>query len=309
MSDIGKEVASHGRHEGQEEEVSMGRGADAAPRQPTLRVLSLGAGVQSTTVLLMSCRGELPKLDAAIFADTQWEPAAVYEHLAWLEEQAREAGIPVYRVTAGNIRADALKSIVGGRKNGGERWASLPFYTRMAESDREGMVRRQCTREYKLDPIRKKVRALLGTAPGRTVPPDTLVEQWIGISADETRRMRLSPDWWVRFRYPLVFDCDPPMRRQDCLAWLARHYHDRTVPRSACIGCPFHSDAEWRALRENRVEWADAVAFDAAIRRRFGMRGDTFLHRSCRPLAEVELDADPNQTTLWGQECLGMCGV
>lgn len=32
-------------------------------------ILSLGAGVQSTTVLLMSCLGELPPLDCAIFND------------------------------------------------------------------------------------------------------------------------------------------------------------------------------------------------------------------------------------------------
>lgn len=41
---------------------------------PRLKVLSLGAGVQSTTVLLMSWAGELPPLDCAIFADTGWEP-------------------------------------------------------------------------------------------------------------------------------------------------------------------------------------------------------------------------------------------
>ena len=35
-----------------------------------LRVLSLGAGVQSTALLLMSCKGEIEKLDAAVFADT-----------------------------------------------------------------------------------------------------------------------------------------------------------------------------------------------------------------------------------------------
>lgn len=76
-----------------------------------LNILSLGAGVQSSTVLLMSCRGVLPKLDAAIFADTQWEPKAVYDWLyTILEPEAARAGIPLFRVTAGNIREDALRS-------------------------------------------------------------------------------------------------------------------------------------------------------------------------------------------------------
>ena len=50
-----------------------------------LRVLSLGAGVQSTTLALLAVRGEIgPMPDCAIFADTGWEPRAVYEHLTWL---------------------------------------------------------------------------------------------------------------------------------------------------------------------------------------------------------------------------------
>jgi len=81
--------------------------------------------VQSSTVLLMSCRGLLPKLDCAIFADTGWEPKAVYENLAWLEQEAAKSGIPVYRVTAGNLRKDALRSKVRVyRKDEGELGAA-----------------------------------------------------------------------------------------------------------------------------------------------------------------------------------------
>lgn len=114
-----------------------------------LHVLSLGAGVQSTTVLLMSCRGELPKLDAAIFADTQWEPEEVYEHLNWLSNEAAEAGIPVYRVTNGNLRRHTLEGFVRGSAAEGQRYASLPLYVLNPDGS-QGMVRRQCTREYGL---------------------------------------------------------------------------------------------------------------------------------------------------------------
>jgi 3'-phosphoadenosine 5'-phosphosulfate sulfotransferase (PAPS reductase)/FAD synthetase len=68
-----------------------------------MRVLSLGGGVQSSTLLLMAVHGEL-QLDRAIFADTQWEPAATYEWLETLLPIAERAGIPVDVVTAGNIR-------------------------------------------------------------------------------------------------------------------------------------------------------------------------------------------------------------
>ena len=72
-----------------------------------MRILSLGAGVQSSTLLLMAVHGEL-ELDRAIFADTQWEPAAVYSWLETLVPLAERAGIPVVIVTAGNLRDDAV---------------------------------------------------------------------------------------------------------------------------------------------------------------------------------------------------------
>lgn len=50
-----------------------------------LRVLSLGAGVQSTAVYLMALHGEIPPLDHAIFADVGEEPEAVYAHLRWMQ--------------------------------------------------------------------------------------------------------------------------------------------------------------------------------------------------------------------------------
>ena len=93
-----------------------------------IRVLSLGAGVQSTTVLLMSCRGVLPKLDAAVFADTQWEPVAVYAHLDWLTTEAGKHGIPVLRDTAGNLRQDALDFRQERSSGDGKRYASMPLY-------------------------------------------------------------------------------------------------------------------------------------------------------------------------------------
>ncbi len=56
-----------------------------------IEVLNLGAGVQSSAVLLMSIEGVLPKLDCAVFADTRWEPPAVYKQLDWLRSKADAA--------------------------------------------------------------------------------------------------------------------------------------------------------------------------------------------------------------------------
>lgn len=62
--------------------------------EPTIRTLSLGAGVQSTTLLLMSLDGTLPKVDYAIFADTGWEPQRVYDHLDRITALATGGGRP-----------------------------------------------------------------------------------------------------------------------------------------------------------------------------------------------------------------------
>ncbi|MFD6245348.1 hypothetical protein ACFWGG_09250, partial [Streptomyces roseolus] len=76
---------------------------------PQFRALSLGAGVQSSALLALSAEGVLPKVDYAIFADTGWEPQSVYAHLDRLEREIAEpAGIPLLRVSSGNIRDDAL---------------------------------------------------------------------------------------------------------------------------------------------------------------------------------------------------------
>lgn len=176
-----------------------------------LKVLSLGAGVQSTALLLMSIRGEIDRLDCAIFADTGWEPAAVYTHLAWLEEVARAAGIPVHRVQAGDLRSDALRSQVRGRKSNGTRWASMPLYV-LGHDNGTGMIKRQCTAEYKIRPIERKVRELLGLRPRQPWPKDVAVEQFFGISADEMRRVRMPDALWRRHRYPFVYE--RPMRRE-----------------------------------------------------------------------------------------------
>jgi len=290
--------------------------ASATARQATqarvLRVLSLGAGVQSSTCLLMSLAGELPRLDAAVFADTGWEPRAVYEHLGRLEAAAQAGGVPIYRVSAGNLRHDALDPT--------HHFASLPLYVRREDGGR-GMIRRQCTREYKLTPIRRQVRRLYEQA-GR--PPGG-VEQWLGISLDETHRMRSSDVRYIALRYVLV---ERRMTRADCQRWLADHGWPG-VPRSSCVGCPYHSDQQWRALRDGSPEeWADAVAFDRAIRHghpaaihKAALRGKAFLHQSLRPLDQADLapptgvgrpwggDASADEADGFGNDCQGVCGV
>ena len=272
-----------------------------------LEILSLGAGVQSSAVFLMSCRGELPRLDHAIFSDTQWEPPRVYDWLETLMAEGQKAGIPIHVVTGGDLRAEQITARVRGKVASGQRFASLPFRTVDRETGSEGMIRRQCTREYKIDPIEKEIRRLMGLVPRQRFPKVQTVRQWFGISLDEVQRMRSTADRWRTFWYPLI---EGRMTRGSCLTWLDKAGY-KDVPRSACIGCPFHSNAEWRAIKADPAMWADAVEFDEAIRDADAeMRGRLYLHRDCVPLKDADLrSGHEDQIDLWNNECEGMCGV
>jgi hypothetical protein len=73
----------------------------------------------------------------------------------------------------------------------------------------------------------------------------------------------------------------------------------RDCYRIFAITCPFHGNAGWRWIRDHDPDgWAEAVEFDKAIRQGYPrateqgqqLRGQYFLHRSCQPLGEVDLD-------------------
>ncbi len=101
--------------------------------------------------------------------------------------------------------------------------------------------------------------------------------------------MRYSSERWRINRHPLI---ELHKTRVGCLEWM-RQYGYPEPPRSACVGCPYRSNEEWRWLRDNEPEsWNEAVEFDRVIRKCGGMRGDVFLHAARIPLDEVDLRTD-----------------
>lgn len=286
--------------------------------------LSFGAGVQSSTLLYMSCLGILPKLDHVIFADTQWEPSAVYKHLEWCKGFAADHGITIEVRTAGNLRQDLLE-FWGQRKSAdGKRKASIPAFIKNPDGSK-GIVRRQCTGTYKIDVIERYTRQeILGLKKGQRWPLEPVIRQWIGISEDEMHRSKVSIRPAVQYWHPLI-EADVLIRmvptrlypvgysRRDCIEWIKAQGLP-IPPRSACIGCPFHKNDEWRSLTP--AEFADACEVDRLIRvdrakpKSGDLCGDPYLHPSLKPLSEVALgrtDDDPWQDM--GNECSGICGV
>jgi hypothetical protein len=296
-----------------------------------IMILNLGAGVQSTTIALMGvanweywhCSEPLPYpqvglIDWVIFADTRGEPKAVYEHLEWIKP-VLERFIKVAVVS----RGDLALNLMSGVHADGNRFVSIPAYTRSDDGER-GITRRQCTSEYKTDMIEKFIRYdVLGLSPGQRVLDDVNLTQLMGLSYDETARIVRVKARYQTIPWEVAFPLfEMEMTRSGCKKWLAKHYPLRVVPRSACVFCPYHSNSEWRNLRDNSPEdWYKAVAIDEGIRRHDwictqGMRQEMFLHPSLVPLAEADLDDPETKDRKKGQEmfgflaeCEGMCGV
>ena len=269
-----------------------------------MNIISLGAGVQSSTMGEMANQGEItPMPDAAIFADTQWEPKAVYEWLEFLEKRWK---FPIYRVTAGNLRKETLEGMQRGNlslKTAAEsrRFSVIPWHMKMPNGD-GAMGRRQCTRDFKVSPIRKQIRKLLNNKLRCGA-----CSMWIGISRDEAYRMKPSNVRYIENRWPLI---DLLMTRNDCLRWWQKRGLP-IPPKSSCIGCPYHNDKQWRDIKADPVAWADAVEIDRSIRNQAKMKSEQFMHRSLMPLDKVDFstDEDRGQLNMFNNECEGMCGV
>ena len=265
-----------------------------------MKILSWGGGVQSTALAVMSALGEVEKLDAVIFSDTGWERKKTYEAVQFYSKWLLDRGMNVEIVQAGNIR-----------EQGATEHIHIPFWT----SD-GGPLRRQCTRHFKIIPVKRKIRELLGYHPTeRPHPKPESVELWQGISYDELERMKDSRLRFIVHRFPLV---EQRITRNHCIDYL----NDLGLPvpiKSACIGCPYRQASEWIELRLNAPEeWADAVAFDKANRNnplaeRGGSTADElFVYKKAEPLATADLALHATKQRKGKQLamfCDGFCGV
>lgn len=288
-------------------------------------ILNLGAGVQSTFLYLAFMRGMLglPKLDAAIFADTGDEPGAearelglpdtpgsVYAHVDWLKSLN---GPPIFDGTAGVI-SEHLKN---GMNSTNQRFAAIPAFTTDGES--KGRTKRQCSKEYKVEVIGKVLRReILGLAPGRS-PKGLIVHQYLGFSLDEAGRAgrlnKVPCPKYVKRHFPLVENF---ITRANCTAYL-KSAVPHEVPRSACVECPFHSDDEWLRIKSVPLDWARAVRIDESLRTTGSvanrdMTQTMYLHRSMQPLVQIEFkpstDERQRQSNInFAPECMGVCGI
>ncbi len=189
-----------------------------------------------------------------------------------------------------------------------DAWNNWNIRRRQAlRKDRGGMLWRACTRDYKIIPIRRKVRQIM-----REVKAKRVIQQ-IGISTDEREREKGSGVKFITNSHPML---ELGWSRQDCERWLAAEFGLNPV-KSACYYCPYRSNSGWEWMKRNDPDQFEmACKFDEAIResqgrkvRGAGIVGNLFVWRGYAPLrtavftqAEAQLDFG------FEQECDGMCG-
>lgn len=268
-------------------------------------VLNLGAGVQSTALYLLAIDGKL-HLDCAIFADTQDEPKSVYHHLEWLQSLG---GPPILVRSRGSLGDNLL----AGTNANGQRFVSIPAFTKNKDG-KVGLVRRQCTAEFKISVCDRTIRReLAGLKPRQRFPKGVVVHQYFGISVDEAARAERAKKGfpkkqWTVAHYPLI---EMGWSRKDCIAYLADRV-PHPVPKSACVFCPYRTNQEWaRMKRESPTDFQRAVEVDAGIRKSSRFRQELFVHRSCVPLGDVDFErlAPTTVDPMTVGECQGMCGL
>jgi len=241
------------------------------------RVLSWGLGVQSTCLAVMSVLGDIPPFDFIISSDTGWELPETYLVKDYYVKFLTEHGANVELVSGGNIYLDELEKI------------SMPMHC----FPTGGLLRRQCTNQYKIEPIRKFIRNYLGHkhARGGRIPKD-LIKMNLGISYDEFTRMKDSDVDFITNEYPLV---DMRITRDVCIEYFVKN--NLPVPnKSACVCCPYSSVSRFMHIkRDVPEEWNKLVEFDKKIRippqkmlDRTDRVSELYLTHNLKPIEEVD---------------------
>jgi len=263
---------------------------------PTLRILSHGGGVQTSTLLFMAARGEIPPFDAAIISDTGDEPQEVWDYLEYAISLTQT---PIIRTQSKT--GDILNHIRRSKSPAdGRQVVTLPYYLAGG-----GRMNRTCTSILKIDPVTQEIRKMLGLKKGQRVAPGTHVEVSIGISTDESQRAGGYPATpWQTLVYPLL---NADMSFASCLRWLEDRQY-RKPPRSRCRICPFRSNESWRAL--TAAEFEHACQIDDFIREGGtpprGFKSLPYLHVDRVPLREVDLT---RQSEFPEEDCTGGCAT
>lgn len=256
-----------------------------------MKILSCGAGMQSTALALISCEQvhfpvkhpEVPRYDAIIYCDLGIEPAWVPQQVQFIERACKSASIPFY-ILQSNLYQDYIQNF------GVRRVSAMPFWT-LDDDDKPGRIaRRSCTVDYKITMIQKFVRyELLGYRPYQRLRTEDIGghELHIGFSKEESNRSFPSRHKMFRNQFPLI---DMGWERKDCYQYNLETW-GLDSKASACLVCPFHRNYFFQHIKHNfPSDYACVINFDELLEKRqpqSNIRNRIFLSRSRKRIRDL----------------------
>ena len=199
---------------------------EGAETMSKLEILSLGGGLQSTAIFCLSKTGKIPEYDYVIFADTGSEQEHTLQTCSWIEEQCQEMKTEYIEVRNEDL---------------------LPLHEQYKAWGRVPMVKNpRCTNQWKVRPIRRKVKELVDQSQEKP-----WANMHLGITSDEAHRARESNVQWLQTKFPLI---ELGWHRQQCEAFMTREFPGLQVKKSGCWHCHYQSKKEWAKLRKERPD-------------------------------------------------------
>lgn len=246
---------------------------------PLITVLNYSGGTQSSGLLWMILRGDIPtpRRFVVLNADPGMEHRATYKYTEMMRAKCLEAGIDFRTVQGPNLYDDLID-------NAGKSRIDNPAYYTQNEDGKEGRLRQKCTSKYKIAPMDREVRRILSKEHGvGNRLTDNMVERWIGFGFDETPRISVPDQNYQYFRFPLI---EMGITRED----LNEYYADNDLPkppRSVCVACFANGTGQYQQQYASGTDdFERAVAIDEAVRdlQHCGIQRPVYVHRSLVPL-------------------------
>ena len=260
-----------------------------------MKILSCGAGMQSTALALMSCENalwarkglkhpnwEVPIYDLVIFCDLGMEPSWVNYQWEFIVRACESAGIKTVK-----LKTDLYGHFM---ENFGERrTVSIPWWT-LGDDGKKSKMPRNCTIDFKVEMISKYIRwEVLGYRKGQRLKEHDKKahEMHMGFSKEEERRCHESPNPMFVNKFPLV---EMAWTRSESYGYCLEVWGLDTKA-SACSFCPFHQNYFFKHLKENHPEeYAELLKVDNLLRDKNPkppMDSDLFISRSRKRLEDL----------------------
>lgn len=266
-----------------------------------LDVQSVGLGVQSTGVALLSGMDIIPRADKYYWSKLRETPDTL-EYAEYIIPKLKDLGVNISILEPKDIYDHILNwDLV-------DRVSMIPVWFLGSDGKRQPL-NRQCTSDFKIQVVAGAVRNDLGVKRLKRHS----VRVWQGISIDEIARAKKSalfPLKGLTYRvnhFPLIpqyanitypdFDWKGYSRFK-VIEDVFKKLNFKVPPKSSCFFCPFHDLEYWYHIYNNYPsEFELACLLDESIRNYNSINevltsGPFYLYEGLIPLREIDFDKE-----------------